>query len=642
LPRSGGGIYSKGSPSVVTGTTIQSAAYNTTIDDLVTDANAARPISAGGTGAANAADARTNLGGTATGVAVFTAADAAAARTAIGISATNTPFTPAGNIAASNVQAALAEVDTEKAALAGATFTGGISGTTGTFSGVVSGAAASADGHLLNRLTADGRFTQRANNLSDVSSAATARTNLGISATNTPFTPAGNIAATNTQAAIAEVDTEKAALAGAAFTGTLTSAVGIGNCGSSALANTNVGNSALTANTTGANNVAIGSLALTANTTGASNVAVGRFALTNNTTANSNTAIGTNTLSANTTGADNTAVGSNALNANTTGTHNVAVGRLALEDNTTGASNVALGANTLTANTTGASNVAVGRYALLNNTTANNNTAVGSSALAANTTGANNTSMGLSALAANIIGINNVGVGVSALAANTANFNTAVGSSALAANTTGADNTAVGINALSANTTGSNCSGLGSNTAVTGSNQVQLGDSATTTYVYGTVQNRSDARDKADIRDTKLGLDFVNSLRPVDYRYDMRDSYKPERPAKPDDDATPEQVEAYEAAMQEWLEAVKLKNITHDGSKKRSRYHSGIIAQELRDAIDASGFDKKGWGALQDHSIGGGDDVLSVGYDQFVAPLIKAIQELSAKVEKLEKEAAER
>ena len=62
MPRSGGGIYSKGSPSVVSGTTIQSAAYNTTIDDLVTDANAARPISAGGTGAANAADARTNLG----------------------------------------------------------------------------------------------------------------------------------------------------------------------------------------------------------------------------------------------------------------------------------------------------------------------------------------------------------------------------------------------------------------------------------------------------------------------------------------------------------------------------------------------------------------------------------------------------
>ena len=40
----------------------------------------------------------------------------------------------------------------------GTTFTGGINGTTGLFSGVVSGAAATADGHLLNRTTADARY----------------------------------------------------------------------------------------------------------------------------------------------------------------------------------------------------------------------------------------------------------------------------------------------------------------------------------------------------------------------------------------------------------------------------------------------------------------------------------------------------
>jgi hypothetical protein len=42
------------------------------------------------------------------------ASDAATARTNLGISATNTPFTPTGNIAASNVQAALVELDSEK------------------------------------------------------------------------------------------------------------------------------------------------------------------------------------------------------------------------------------------------------------------------------------------------------------------------------------------------------------------------------------------------------------------------------------------------------------------------------------------------------------------------------------------------
>jgi len=46
-------------------------------------------IADGGTGAANAANARTNLGGTATGVALFTAASAAAARTAIGSPSNN-------------------------------------------------------------------------------------------------------------------------------------------------------------------------------------------------------------------------------------------------------------------------------------------------------------------------------------------------------------------------------------------------------------------------------------------------------------------------------------------------------------------------------------------------------------------------
>lgn len=47
------------------------------------------------------------------------------------------------------------------------------------------------------------------NNLSDVTNVSTARSNLGISATNTPNTASGNIVATNVQAAINELDTEK-------------------------------------------------------------------------------------------------------------------------------------------------------------------------------------------------------------------------------------------------------------------------------------------------------------------------------------------------------------------------------------------------------------------------------------------------
>jgi hypothetical protein len=66
LPRTGG-VYSppagtKGVPN----TTIQSVPYNALIDDLTADANVARPITAGGTGATSASGARTALGAQAT------------------------------------------------------------------------------------------------------------------------------------------------------------------------------------------------------------------------------------------------------------------------------------------------------------------------------------------------------------------------------------------------------------------------------------------------------------------------------------------------------------------------------------------------------------------------------------------------
>jgi len=63
MPRNGSGIYSKPTgTTAAANTTIESAKYNSTIDDLVTDANAARPVSAGGTGGTTAAAGRTALG----------------------------------------------------------------------------------------------------------------------------------------------------------------------------------------------------------------------------------------------------------------------------------------------------------------------------------------------------------------------------------------------------------------------------------------------------------------------------------------------------------------------------------------------------------------------------------------------------
>lgn len=178
--------------------------------------------------------------------------------------------------------------------------------------------------------------------------------------------------------------------------------------------------------------------------------------------------------------------------------------------------------------------------------------------------------------------------------------------------TTGSNNTFFGYNAGRAKIGGggltveNNITCIGNGSGASDSNQVQLGDASTTTYVYGTVQNRSDARDKADVRDTVLGLDFINKLRPVDYKWDMRDDYFE---VDIEGNQTP---------------------IDKDGSKKRSRYHHGVIAQEL----------PADFGGVQDHSLNGGSDLFSVGYDEFIAPLIKAVQELSAEVAELKGVAA--
>jgi hypothetical protein len=270
---------------------------------------------------------------------------------------------------------------------------------------------------------------------------------------------------------------------------------------------------------------------------------------------------------------------------------------------TTGTLNTFVGYNAGTAVTTGVSNTSVG-YEAGGEYNTSFNTYVGY--LAGRNLNANgNTAMGNSALQ-----------GV--FGSSTGTDNTGIGFWAIRQITTGNYNTAVGTTAgYSSVTTQSNVTCLGYQSAITGSNQVQLGNSSTTTYAYGAVQDRSDARDKTDIRDTQLGLNFILALRPRDFKWDMREDY---RPPMPDQNATPEQIAA-------WQESCKLANITHDGTHTRTRYHQGLIAQEVKQTMDAMGVD---FGGYQDHTIKGGDAVLTIGYEELVAPLIKAIQELKA------------
>ena len=243
--------------------------------------------------------------------------------------------------------------------------------------------------------------------------------------------------------------------------------------------------------------------------------------------------------------------------------------------------------------------------------TGENNTALGANTLQNNTTGHTNIAVGKSALYKNTTGYRNMCVGYMALFDNTSGYsNTAIGDCALGSNTTGRYNSALGTSSLGANTTYSYCTGVGHSAQVTGSNQVQLGSSSDTVYAQKALVVRSDARDKLDIEDSPLGLDFIMKLRPRKYRMNSREAY-------------------FEQGKERDFTA------TNDGSKAGKRPHYGLVAQEVKEVMNDLGVDFAGY---LDSKIDGGEDVLSLGYAEFIAPMIKAIQQQQHMIEQLQKE----
>ena len=242
---------------------------------------------------------------------------------------------------------------------------------------------------------------------------------------------------------------------------------------------------------------------------------LGNGAGVNNNGNNFNTAVGNDALHLNTIGINNIANGESALYHNTGGSYNTANGESALYWNTTGNYNTANGAQSLGANTTGYSNTADGFDALFSNTTGNYNTANGVKALFSNEGGNSNTANGEEALYSNTTG----------------GFNTANGVDAMYFNTTGSDNIAIG-NAAGYNlTTGSNNIFIGyyaqasSNTV---SNEITLGNSSISSLRcnVNSISSLSDMRDKKNIRDLPLGLDFLMTIKPRMFNWDRRDWYE--------------------------------------------------------------------------------------------------------------------
>ena len=399
-------------------------------------------------------------------------------------------------------------------------------------------------------------------------------------------------------------------------------------------------------------NVAIGSYAMDA--------AAGSHASNGE---DANIAIGRNAMGSVNTGSDagarvyaNVAIGDGALLGGSYGSsdlnldYNIAIGTGAL-DATGGAAQggtiaigVSAGTNVNHDNASGS--VFIGHTAASSVTSADRNIAIGYQALLETTTGGNNTVIGYNAMDgtgdvpasehntfigvdagggdwANNVCTSNVGIGNYALDDNMdgALRNTAVGYQALTGVTSGDDNIGIGMLAGHSLTTGTgniiigkssdvsavggaNQTAIGYGITCTGDNDVALGNTSVDS-IKGQVSfgDYSDVRIKKDITDTDIGLEFINQLKPRKFK---------------------------RVAPKDYPEEIRNDFEKDYGELKHpDTIVDGMIAQEVKETIDSMGVSFSGW-----HENDNTKQELQ--YATFVMPLIKAVQELSAKVEELE------
>jgi hypothetical protein len=334
-------------------------------------------------------------------------------------------------------------------------------------------------------------------------------------------------------------------------------------------------------------NTGLGCRTLYNNTEGNSNVATGMSALFNNTTGNGNTASGYFSLYSNTTGHYNVASGFSSLSDNTTGGENVASGTYAMRRNISGSYNIAIGHRSLYENLTGGHNIAAGAWSLTNNTTGGRNIAIGYYAMHKNDTGEYNSAVGFHAMRYNKGGFRNC----------------ALGSHALQYPTTGSFNSAIGYNAGPgpASTDVYNTTALGNGARPSASNQVRVGNTFVTS-IGGAVawSTISDGRFKTDVKEDVSGIDFITQLRPVSYTINKQ-------------------------AISKFL---GLSDDEQPEAEKRQVRQTGFIAQEVHEVLKKTGFVFNGVESPQNEN-----DHYSIRYAEFVVPLVKAFQELNAKVE---------
>jgi len=121
-------------------------------------------------------------------------------------------------------------------------------------------------------------------------------------------------------------------------------------------------------------------------------------------------------------------------------------------------------------------------------------------------------------------------------------------------------------------------------------------------YIQTSTIVSSDKNLKNTIAKSNLGLDFINALNPVSYKYNVGGiNYTTDE----------------------------------DGNEIKtpiagSRTHYGLIAQEVKKALDDAGIEDFGGWVEQE------DSTQALRYEEFISPLIKAVQELTARVKAIE------
>lgn len=313
-----------------------------------------------------------------------------------------------------------------------------------------------------------------------------------------------------------------------------------------------------------------------------------------------NTAVGYQSMLSITTGDNNTAIGSKSLNSAQLSQNNVAVGYLALEELTFNGNsyNTALGVQSGQELTTGIKNTFVGAFSGYSSTDVDNAVVVGYSAGGAvMTDGADGAvAIGTFALDALTSGARNLAVGYNAgTGITTGTDNTLVGWGAGDGLTGGAtSNTLIGAEAEASSAGGTNQIAIGAGAVGQGSNTVVLGKSsvsaiyaarnASASVEASAFNVGSDRKLKKNIRDTALqGINLIDQMQVRDF---------------------------------EW----KDNDVTVNG---------GLIAQEL-EAIYPDAVGKR------NDDGDDGDVTMTISRESIVPLLIKAVQELSAKVKELE------